>query len=170
MVGNLRAELGRVVGASGSGIVCALLLASGLLAGCNDTSGTSASHATPSATSATTSVVADSISGNTSSSSSASTGSTSGSSPVVSAKSIDVTWSAPTANTNGSALTDLAGYTIHYGTSPSALSQSVKVANAGATDHIVQGLSGGTWYFAVTAYTSAGLQSSYSAIVSRTIT
>jgi hypothetical protein len=81
-----------------------------------------------------------------------------------------VTWSAPTANTNGSALTDLAGYTIYYGTSPSALKQSVKVPNAGATDYVVQGLTGGKWYFAVTAYTSAGLQSSYSTVVGRTIT
>jgi len=81
-----------------------------------------------------------------------------------------VTWSAPTANTNGSALTDLAGYTIYYGTSPTALTHSVQVSNAGATDYVVQGLASGTWYFAVTANTSAGLQSSYSAIVSRTIT
>jgi hypothetical protein len=81
-----------------------------------------------------------------------------------------VTWTAPTANTNGSALTDLAGYTIYYGTSPTALKQSVSVPNAGATDHLVQGLSGGTWYFAVKAYTSAGLESSYSVIISRTIT
>jgi hypothetical protein len=81
-----------------------------------------------------------------------------------------VTWTAPTANTNGSALTDLAGYTIYYGTSPTALTKSVSVANAGATDQVVQGLTGGTWYFAVTAYTSGGLQSSYSTVISRTIT
>ena len=81
-----------------------------------------------------------------------------------------MTWSPPTANTNGSALTDLAGYTIYYGTSPTTLSKSVSVPNAGATDHVVQGLSGGTWYFAVRAYTSAGLESSYSTVISRTIT
>lgn len=81
-----------------------------------------------------------------------------------------MTWSPPTSNTNGSALTDLAGYTIYYGTSPGNLNLSVKVPNAGATDHVVQGLPGGTWYFAVTAYTNAGLQSSYSVVVSRTIT
>jgi hypothetical protein len=81
-----------------------------------------------------------------------------------------VTWSAPTDNTNGSALTDLAGYTIYYGTSPAALKQSVSVANAAATDYVVQGLASGTWYFAVTAYTSGGLQSGYSTVVSRTIT
>jgi hypothetical protein len=85
-------------------------------------------------------------------------------------KSVDVTWTAPTAYTNGSALTDLAGYTIYYGTSPGVLNQSVTVTNAGATDYVITGLSGGTWYFAVTAYTSAGLQSSYSTVISRTIT
>jgi hypothetical protein len=119
-------------------------------------------------------VVGGSISRGTTSSGTISTASSSSSTstastPATSAKSVDVTWSAPTANTNGSALTDLAGYTIYYGTSPSALTQSVKVSNAGATDYVVQGLSGGTWYFAVTAYTSAGLQSSYSTVVSRTI-
>lgn len=81
-----------------------------------------------------------------------------------------MTWTAPTANTNGSALTDLAGYTIYYGTSPTALTQSVSVPNAAATDRVVQGLTGGTWYFAVKAYTSAGLQSNYSTVISRTIT
>lgn len=81
-----------------------------------------------------------------------------------------MTWTAPTANTNGSALTDLAGYTIYYGTSPATLTQSVSVPNAGATDHVVQGLAGGTWYFAVRAYTTAGLESSYSTVISRTIT
>jgi hypothetical protein len=164
-VGKLRAQLGHVTGTRGTWIVCSLLLASGLLAGCNDSSSTSASNAMPSASSGIiTRVGSDSIS-----TSSGST-STSSSPPAATDKSVDVTWTAPTANTNGSALTDLAGYTIYYGTSPTALTRSVSVSNAGATDYVVQGLGGGTWYFAVRAYTSAGLQSSYSAIISRTIT
>jgi hypothetical protein len=89
---------------------------------------------------------------------------------VVSDKAVDVTWAAPTANTNGSALTNLAGYTIYYGTSPTSLTQAISIPNAGATDYVVQGLPGGTWYFAVKAYTSGGLESGYSSIVSRTIT
>jgi hypothetical protein len=67
-------------------------------------------------------------------------------------------------------LTNLAGYTIHYGTSATTLTKSVDVASAGATDYVVQGLGGGTWYFAVTSYTNTGLQSNYSSIVSKTIT
>lgn len=172
-MGNLRAQLGHETGARGSWIVCALLLASSLLGGCNDTSGTSASSAAASATSAPGIVAPHSISRGTTSgttSTATSSGSTSTSStPVTTDKSVDVTWSAPTANTNGSALTDLAGYTIYYGTSASALTRSVQVTNAGATDYVVQDLTGGTWYFAVAAYTSAGLQSSYSTVVSKTI-
>ena len=153
-----------------------MLLASTLVAGCNDSTGTSAADA------AASGPAAQSLSGNiaptralspasTASSTDTSTpSSTPKSTPGASTKaSVDVTWSAPTANTNGSALTNLAGYTIYYGTSPSSLNQSVKVSNAGATDYVVQGLSSGTWYFAVTAYTNSGLQSSYSAVVTKTI-
>jgi hypothetical protein len=167
MVGKLRALLGRVIGAEGSRVVCSLLLASTLLTGCGGTSASSTAN------SAANGVASQSKFGSTLTrgvSTSTSTGSTTSSTPAATDKSIDVTWSAPTANTNGSALTDLAGYTIYYGTSPTQLTRSVKVASAGATDYVVQGLSGGTWYFAVTAYTSAGLQSTYSTIVSRTIT
>ena len=169
-----RAQLGHVPGTRGSWIVCALLLASCLLAGCNDTSSSSAANAAPSASSGIiTRVGTGSISGTTTSTSSSSGSTSTGSAsspPASTEKSVDVTWTAPTANTNGSALTDLAGYTIYYGTSATALNQSVSVPNAGATDHVVQGLTGGTWYFAVKAYTSAGLESSYSTVVSRTIT
>lgn len=142
--------------------MCSLLLASTLLTGCNRTSGTSASDAAATANSGTSGVSTQWARGSTASSST--------STPTTAAKSIDVTWTAPTANTNGSALTDLAGYTIHYGTSAGALSQSVNVPNAGATDYVVQGLVDGTWYFAISAYTNTGLQSSYSSVVSKTIT
>ena len=41
-------------------------------------------------------------------------------------------WQPPTQNSDGSALTNLAGYTVYYGTSPDNLAQSVKVSNPGA--------------------------------------
>lgn len=153
-----------------------MLLASTLLAGCNDSTATSPADAAangPAAQSLSGNIAPDRTLSPTSTASSTDTStpaSTPKSTPATTNKSVDVTWSAPTANTNGSALTNLAGYTIYYGTNPSSLSKSVKVANAGATDYVVQGLSDGTWYFAVTAYTNTGLQSSYSTIVSKTIT
>ena len=84
--------------------------------------------------------------------------------------SADVSWTPPTTNTNGSTLTNLAGYNIYYGTSPNALTQSVQVTNAGLTDYVIGGLTSGTWYFSVTAYTTTGVESALSGIASKTIT
>lgn len=80
-----------------------------------------------------------------------------------------LSWVAPTTNTNGTALTDLAGYTISYGTSANSLTQSVTIANAGTTSYTLQNLSAGTWYFAIAAYTTDGSDSSLSNVVSTTI-
>lgn len=80
-----------------------------------------------------------------------------------------LSWQAPTQNTDGSALTNLAGYMIEYGTSPSALSQTIKVANPGLVTYVISNLSPGTWYFGTLAYTTTGMQSALSALKSKTI-
>src|SRR5882757_6837905 len=59
-------------------------------------------------------------------------------------------WTPPTENSDGSALTNLAGYTVYYGTSPDKLTESVKVSNPGLTAYTMTNLTSGTWYFAVT--------------------
>ncbi|HYM42986.1 MAG TPA: putative Ig domain-containing protein, partial [Steroidobacteraceae bacterium] len=80
-----------------------------------------------------------------------------------------LSWTAPTTNTDGSALTDLAGFIISYGTSATNLSQQVTVSGAAATSYTITGLASGTWYFTVTAYASDGTQSAPSNPVSDTI-
>jgi hypothetical protein len=75
----------------------------------------------------------------------------------------------PTENTDGTTLTDLGGVTIFYGTSPSNLSQEVEVASATPTTYTINGLASGTWYFGGVAYTTTGLQSAMSSLVSVTI-
>ena len=80
-----------------------------------------------------------------------------------------VSWVAPTENVNGTALTDLAGYNIYYGTNSASLSQKAAVSNAGATAYTVNGLTSGTWYFAVTSYTAEGVESARSPLSSKTI-
>ncbi len=67
-----------------------------------------------------------------------------------------ISWMPPTTNTDGSALTNLAGYRIAYGTSASALNTVANVPTAGVTSYTIDNLSAGTWYFTVTAYTSSG--------------
>jgi hypothetical protein len=80
-----------------------------------------------------------------------------------------LSWIPPTENEDGSALTNLAGYRIFYGTSASNLSRQIDLSNPGITRYVIDNLSGGTWYFGIRAYSSAGTQSALSAIASKTI-
>jgi putative Ig domain-containing protein/fibronectin type III domain protein len=80
-----------------------------------------------------------------------------------------VHWNPPTANTNGSTINNLSGYVISYGTNSKALSTTVKLTNPGLTSYMITGLSRGTYYFAVSAYNSAGQTSSLSNLASKTI-
>src|SRR6185437_11818768 len=77
-------------------------------------------------------------------------------------------WTAPTANSDGSALTDLAGYHIHYGTSATSLSNTVDIASPSTLTYTMTNLKAGTWYFTVSAYTNTGLESSMSNVGSKT--
>jgi len=78
-------------------------------------------------------------------------------------------WTAVTQNTNGTVLTNLAGYKVHYGTSPSAMNTIVVLSNPSLTTYLVTNLSPGTWYFGTTAYTSTGIESSLSNVGSKTV-
>ena len=80
-----------------------------------------------------------------------------------------LSWVAPTTNTNGSALTDLSGFIINYGTSSTNLNQQITVSSATATGYTVTGLATGTWYFTVIATASDGTQSAPSNMASKTI-
>jgi len=87
----------------------------------------------------------------------------------VSFGSATLSWTPPTSNTDGSTLTNLAGYRIIYGTSSSALTQSVQVANPSISTYVVEGLEPATYYFAVRAYTTNGAESANSNLATRTI-
>jgi hypothetical protein len=78
-------------------------------------------------------------------------------------------WTAPTENSDGSVLTNLAGYKVHYGNNPGQLTQVIKVSNPGLTAYVVEDLSPGIWYFTVTSYASDGSESVNSAVVSAKI-
>lgn len=80
-----------------------------------------------------------------------------------------VSWTPPTQRTDGSALTNLAGYRVFYGKNSSSFTHMVDIKNAGQTSHFVENLDSGTWYFAVSAYDSEGLESAKSATASKTI-
>ena len=78
-------------------------------------------------------------------------------------------WTPPTTNTDGSALTDLRSFTVHYGTSATALAQTKAVSSATATSDTVTGLAAGTWYFCVRAVNAASITSDCSNTVSKVL-
>ncbi len=80
-----------------------------------------------------------------------------------------VSWLPPTQRTDGSALSNLVGYRLYYGSRADALTQTISLANGGLSSHMVEGLSSGTWYFAVVACDSGGQDSALSNIASKTI-
>jgi hypothetical protein len=83
--------------------------------------------------------------------------------------SASLSWTIPTENTNGTPATNLAGYHIYYGTNPAALDSVIDVPGAQTTQYEISNLSSGTYYFAVAAYNSLGVDSANSNEGSKTI-
>lgn len=87
--------------------------------------------------------------------------------PTAEAGQVNLSWSAPT-NSNGSQVSDLAGYRLYAGNAPGSYQQSVDVGNQ--TSYTLGSLSdGASYYFAVTAYNTAKLESEYSNEINKTV-
>jgi hypothetical protein len=80
-----------------------------------------------------------------------------------------LSWTPPTQNTDGSVLTDLAGYKIYYGTASNNYSETITINNSGLSSYQIDNLTAADWYFVVTSINSSGIESSYSTEVSKTI-
>lgn len=89
--------------------------------------------------------------------------------PVSQTGSATISWVAPTENTDGSALTNLSGFVIAYGTSAAALSKSVLVTNPSVSTYVIESLPAGTYYFAVKAIAANGTESGLSSVASKVI-
>jgi hypothetical protein len=81
-----------------------------------------------------------------------------------------VNWTAPTTNTNGSALTNLARYKVLYGPASNNFTRYVAVDDPTRTSAVVNSLAPGTWYFSVRAVNSSGVESVNSNVASRAVT
>jgi hypothetical protein len=80
-----------------------------------------------------------------------------------------LSWNPPTQNTDGTALTNLAGYRVYWGTSQGNYTNSTTISNPGLSSYVVEQLTPATWYFALTAVNSAGAESSYSNVASKQV-
>jgi hypothetical protein len=79
-----------------------------------------------------------------------------------------LTWTAPTQNVDGSALTNLSGYKVYWGTQSRTYTQTATVNGASTTSYTAS-LTPGTWYFAISAVDSTGSESTRSNEVSKTV-
>ena len=75
----------------------------------------------------------------------------------------------PTKNTDGSRITDLAGYKIYYGTSEKYFQRVIEIKDPSATEYTISDLLPFTYYFYVTAYTATEAESERSNIQTKTI-
>lgn len=81
-----------------------------------------------------------------------------------------LSWLPPTEQSDGSPLVDLAGYYVYYSTRGDASGgQKIRISNASVSRYVVENLGPATWYFAVKAYTMAGVESDLSAVVTKVI-
>ncbi|MGX5202794.1 fibronectin type III domain-containing protein [Aliikangiella sp. IMCC44632] len=81
-----------------------------------------------------------------------------------------VSWTPPTANTDGSVVENLTGFKVYYGKSANELSQSVSVDGASQVSTYIDGLeNNNTYYFAVTAINADGVESDFSNLTSKVI-
>ena len=79
-------------------------------------------------------------------------------------KSVTLSWSAPTQNSDGTSLDNLAGYTLHYGTSSEEYTGSIEITSPTQTSYVVSdgNFPPGTYYFAISAYNAQQISSSLS--------
>ena len=82
---------------------------------------------------------------------------------------VTISWLPPTENVSGTALTNLAGYRIYYGTSASSLTQVVNITNPGLATYVLSDLPAATWYFALTSVNSNGVESPRTAVMSHVV-
>jgi len=80
-----------------------------------------------------------------------------------------LSWQAPTTRTDGTPLTNLAGFRIRYGTAAGSYPNVIQIPNAGLSRAVVGNLPPATYYFVISAYDSAGGESANTAPVSKTI-
>jgi hypothetical protein len=88
---------------------------------------------------------------------------------AVATGSATLTWLPPTTNTNGTPLTNLAGYKVYWGTSQGNYTSSVTIMNPGLATYVVGNLTPNTYYFTVTALNSAGTESVFSNVASKVV-
>jgi len=89
--------------------------------------------------------------------------------PPAGAGAATLSWVAPNENVDGSALLDLAGFKIYWGTTSGNYPNVVTLNGTGTLTYMVESLAPGTYYFVATAFDSDGNESAFSNEASKTV-
>ena len=80
-----------------------------------------------------------------------------------------VNWTAPTTNTDGTPLTNLAAFRVYYGTSSSSLTRVSEVNDISSSSTTISALTPATWYFKVRAVNASQIESADSNVSSKVV-
>jgi hypothetical protein len=80
-----------------------------------------------------------------------------------------LSWNPPTQNSDGTSLTNLAGFKVYWGSTQGSYPNSVTLNNPGLSTYMVEQLTPATWYFVTTSFNGQGVESSYSNVASKTV-
>ncbi len=83
--------------------------------------------------------------------------------------SASLSWQPPLENDDGSALVDLEGYRIYWGTEPGNYPNSLTIDNPSISTYVVENLPVGTYRFVATSFNADGVESDYSNVVTREV-
>jgi hypothetical protein len=87
--------------------------------------------------------------------------------PEGTTSSITLSWETPVSLADGRPLADLSGFNIYYGKSPLGYSEVIDTGDV--RTYTLQNMPAGTYYFAITAYDSAGNETDFSPEVKKSI-
>ena len=83
--------------------------------------------------------------------------------------SMTLSWTAPTENTDGSPLVDLAGFNIYFGKSQGDYSNRITIGNSSISTYLVENLLPDTYYVVATSFNSNGVESQFSNTATKTV-
>jgi hypothetical protein len=81
--------------------------------------------------------------------------------------SVSLAWNVPNTYVDGTPSTGLVGFKVYYGTESRMYTQIIDAKNV--LSYTINSLPPATYYFAITAYDSSGIESDYSTELSKTI-
>lgn len=83
--------------------------------------------------------------------------------------SVTLSWIPPTANTDGSPLTDLAAYKFYYGLAEGDYPNQITIDNPGIATYVVDDLTPNTYFFVATAINTQGIESDFSNVAIKVV-